>query len=160
AQGASDRSEAFRTSVDTQKLLELRTQRRKDKSAWTATDDAALAKVIEPWTQAVDKELAANKTKLEAAGFDVGTLKTGNALAQARGAVRAAAAAAASSRRAVKTATRTDAQRKPADGIITTLTGLVRGAGATAATPADDAERLKAIDDLAAAAQKRLSGYS
>lgn len=159
AQAASDRSEAFRSSVDTQKLLELRANRREHRADWSATDDAALAKVVEPWTQAVDKELAANRKTLEAAGFDVGSLKTGQALAQERGAVKDAAAAAASFRKKVKGPTLTDAQRKQADAIIEKLTGLVKGAGAKGAAPGDDAERLKAIDDLALVAEKRLSGY-
>lgn len=159
AQAASDRSEAFRSSVDSKALLDLRTKRRKDKAAWAAADDAALAKVIQPWTKAVDDELAANAKTLEKAGFVVASLKHGKALEEEKAAVSAAATAAATLRKGIKSDTLTDAQRKSADAIIAKLTGLVGRATAASAPPATDPERIKAIDDLAAAATTRLGGY-
>jgi hypothetical protein len=159
AQAASDRSEAFRTSIDASALLDLRTKRRKDKAAWAAADDAALAKVIEPWTKAVDADMAKNTKTLEAAGFDVASLKHGKALTDEKTAVSAAAAAAAAFRKAVKGDTLTDAQRKTADALIAKLLGVVKPGAAAGAAPANDADRLKAIDGLAAAATKRLGAY-
>src|SRR3954452_19688746 len=159
AQAASDRSEAFRSSVDSKALLDLRTKRRKDKAAGGAADDAALAKVIQPWTKAVDDELAANAKTLEKAGFVVASLKHGKALDEEKAAVSAAATAAARLRKGIKSDTLTDAQRKSADAIIAKLAGLVGRATAASAPPATDPERIKAIDGLAAAATTRLGGY-
>jgi len=159
AKAASERSEAFRTSIDAKALLDLRTKRRKDKAAWAAADNEALAKVIEPWTKAVDADMAKNTKTLQAAGFDVASLKTGKALDEEKTAVSSAAAAAAAFRKGVKGDTLTDAQRKTVDALIAKLTGLVKPGAAAATAPATDADRLKVIDELAAAAGKRLGAY-
>jgi hypothetical protein len=159
AKAASERSEKFRTSVDATALLDLRSKRRKNPAAWVAADDAALAKVIEPWTKAVDDDLAKNTKTLEAAGFDVKSLKRGDELANEQKAVSAASAEAAKFRKGIKGDTLTDAQRKTAEGLITKLTGLVKPGAAAGTAPATDAAMLKALDELAAAATKRLGGY-
>jgi hypothetical protein len=159
AQAASNRSEAFRASVDTHKLLELRARRRQNPAAWSAVDDAELATVITPWTKAVDAELTANAKTLQQAGFDVAHLKTGKALDEEKTAVTAAAAAATSFRKTIHGDTLTDPQRTTADALIAKLVGLVGQTPTTAQTPANDADRLKAIDELTAAAKKRLGGY-
>ena len=159
AKAASARSEAFRTSVDATALLDLRAKRRKNAAAWAAADDAALAKVIQPWTKAVDDDYAKNTKTLQAAGFDVASLKHGDELTAEKNAVSAAATAAAAFRKGVKGDTLTDAQRKSVDALITKLTGLVKPGAAAGTAPATDADRLKVIDELAAAATKRLGGY-
>ena len=150
AKAASERSEAFRTSIDAKALLDLRTKRRSNKAAWAAADDAALAKVIEPWTKVVDADLTKNTKTLEAAGFDVASLKTGKALDEEKAAVSSAAAAAAKFRKGVKGDTLTDAQRTTVDALIVKLTGLVKPGAAAIAAAATDADRLKVIDELAA----------
>ena len=80
-------------------------------------------------------------------------------LDQEKAAVSSAAAAAAAFRKGVKGDTLTDAQRKAVDALIAKLTGLVKPGAAAAAAPATDADRLKVIDELAAAAGKRLGAY-
>jgi hypothetical protein len=161
AQGASERSEAFRESVDTQALLKLRAKRGKDKDAWSQDDDKALAKVIKSWTTAVDDDLARNTKTLTEAGFDVATLKKGKALTDEKTTVSTAASAAVTFRKSVKGDTPlTDRQRTTADALIATLTGLVQQGAGAAAEPTSDAERITAIDKLAAAATKRLTGYT
>ncbi len=159
AKAASERSEAFRTSIDAKALLDLRTKRRANQAAWATADDAALAKVIEPWTKVVDADVTKNTKTLEAAGFDVASLKTGKALDEEKAAVSSAAAAAAAFRKGVKGDTLTDAQRKAVDALIAKLTGLVKPGAAATTAPATDADRLKVIDELAASAGKRLGAY-
>ena len=122
-------------------------------------DDAALAKVIEPWTKVVEADLTKNTKTLEAAGFDVASLKTGKALDEEKAAVSSAAAAAAKFRKGVKGDTLTDAQRTTVDALIAKLTGLVKPGAAATTAPATDADRLKVIDELAASAGKRLGAY-
>ena len=159
AQAASERSEAFRSSIDTPSLLELRARRRDDKAAWTAEDDAALAAVIEPWTAAVEDELTDNAKTLTEAGFDIATLEQGKELTQEKANVSAAVAAAAVFRKTLKADTLTDLQRKKADELIAKLSLLVGATATDANQPADDSDRIKAIDDLTAAAKTRLGGY-
>jgi len=163
AQAASDRSEAFRASVDVKALLDLRAKRRKDKAAWSKEDDEALAKVVTPWTKAVDDELAADQKTLDASGLDQTTLRHGKALAAEQAAVKDAKTRATNFRAAIKGARLTADRRKTADALIAKLSLLVGAPTAPAAPPSTeierDTERLRAIDELIAAAQRRTGAF-
>jgi hypothetical protein len=159
AQAAADRSEAFRASVDVKALLDLRAKRRKDKAAWSKEDDEAMARVVTPWTKAVDDELAADQKTLDASGLDQTTLKHGQALAADWKAVAAAAARAAEFRAKIKGDHLTADQRKTADALIAKLSGFVGAPTAPAAPPSTDTERLQAIEELIAAAKRRTGAY-
>ncbi len=164
AQAASDRSEAFRASVDIKALLDLRAKRRNDKAAWSKQDDEALAKVITPWTKVIDDEVAADQKTLDASGLDQRNLKHGRELAAEWMAVRAAADRAAAFRAPIKTGHLTADQRRTADALIAKVSGLVGPPTAPATAPSTDAERdterLKEIDDLIAAAKRRTDAYN
>jgi len=164
AKKLSERSEAFRGSVDANALLELRSKRRKwikgeKDAAWGAEQQKALTTVIDPWIKKVDAELASNEKKLKDAGFDVATLKSGKDLDTEHAAVGKAAADAAKLRKGISGGVLSEAQRKQADTLIETMRKLFGIMGAAATPPLTDAERLKVLDGLIEAATKRLGGY-
>ena len=114
--------------------------------------------MIEPWTKVVDADLTKNAKTLEAAGFDVASLKTGKALDAEKAAVRRPRPR----RRVPQGRQGGHAVRRPAhavDALIAKLTGLVKPGAAATTAPATDADRLKVIDELAASAGKRLGAY-
>ena len=160
AQAASDRSEQFRASVDVKALLDLRTKRRANKAAWSTADDAALAKVIKPWTKAVDDEVNADQKTIDDSGLDPKSLKHGAALATEAQALEAVVDRATAVRAGIKTATLSGRQRTAADPLIAQLTKAVGPAGAAPSPPANDADRIKALDDLIAAGNKRLGVFN
>ena len=174
AQDASDRSERFRHSLDVKdkdgavvvdgqaemaRLKESYLTARANKVAWSDADQQAYTRLVKPWADTVDKELAGAGKTAEAAGFKLSGLATGKALTDEQTALTAAVAAGAKLRKAIKDDTPTEKQSKDLAALLPKLRQLIQRDAAAADAQPDDAAMLAELDQLLAAAAIRLKGY-
>jgi hypothetical protein len=173
AQDEADRSEKFRHSLDVKdksgavvvdgmtEMARLKSSflaARAGGSAWSDTDRTDFQKLIKPWTDTVDAELAKSGQAASAAGFKLTGLATGDALTKEKVALTSALTAAQQLRKAIKDDTPTDAQAKKLDELLLKLRQLEQTDPLTPG-PADPAAKLTEFDTLTAAAVTRLAGY-
>ncbi len=173
AQDEADRSEKFRHSLDVKdntgavvldgmaEMARLKASflaARTAGTAWGDADKAALQKLIKPWTDTIDTELAKSGQAASAAGFKLTGLATGDALTKEKAALTSTLAVATQLRKAIKADTPTDAQAKKLDELLPKLRQLEQVDPPTS-PPADVAAKLAEFDTLTAAAVTRLAGY-
>jgi hypothetical protein len=174
AQDASDRSEKLKHSLDVTdrngavvvdgqaemaRLKESYLTARASKTAWSDADQQAFTRLVKPWTDTVDKELASAGKAAEAAGFKLQGLATGKALTDEQTALTAAVVAGTKLRKAVKDDAPTEKQAKDLVALLPKLRQLLQRDAAPADAQPDNAAMLAELDQLLAAAAIRLKGY-
>ena len=174
AQDASDRSERFKHSLDVTdknnalvvdgqaemaRLKESYLTARANKVQWSDADRDAFTRLVKPWADTVDKEVASAGKTAEAAGFKLQGLATGKALTDEQTALTAAVAAGTKLRKAIKDDTPTAKQSTDLAALLPKLRQLLQRDPPSADAQPDAAAMIAELDQLLAAAAIRLKGY-
>jgi hypothetical protein len=174
AQDASDRSERFKHSLDVTdkdgavildgqaemaRLKESYLTAKASKVDWSDADRQAFNRLVKPWADTVDKELANAGKAAETAGFKLQGLATGKALTDEQTALTAAVAAGTKLRKAIKNDTPSEKQSTDLAALLPKLRQLLRRDPPAPDAQPDTAAILAELDALLAAAAVRLKGY-